>query len=134
MCNYVIQLAARTARFWVWENGGWVKLSLRKGECTEFHESSAHEEGYSWRTCSYEFDGEFVTRCTATGGRDCDGPHSTWNESVCHITALNTRAPYVPRDPREASEDYSPGPLALLPEWEKVNSRQRDYYAESAGY
>ncbi len=129
----------RTARFWEYLNGGWVKLSLREGDTIAHHEGGAHEEGYSVTFLTYEYDGETVTREAHTDSRDCDGRTSETTIVECDVSKLATRAPYVdpgfvPTMRAPYDETYQPCLGAMFPTWERVKSRQRDYNAEAAGY
>ena len=129
----------RNARFWESVNGGWVKLTLRPDEYLYTREGGAHDEGYSVTNTEYHYDGKTVTRESHTDSRDCDGRTSHTTLVECRVRKLATRAPYVDsyfvataRAPHD--ETYCPHPGAMLPAWERVSSRQRDYAAEAMGY
>ncbi len=119
----------KIARFWTTVNGGWVKLTMHAGDTVEVYEGGPHEEGYSHTWTSYEFDGQTVTRMSTTNSRDCDGQTSDRCDCECPVSKLASRAPYNNIDP-----EYCPVPGAMMPQWERVRSGQRDYAAESMGY
>lgn len=129
----------RNARFWESHNGSWVKLTLRPGDTFYTREGGATEEGYSVTHSEYAFDGKTVTRESHTDSRDCDGRMSHTTLTRCRVRKLASRAPYVDRDFVATARDtfdetYCPVPGAMLPMWERIDTRQRDYSAESAGY
>jgi hypothetical protein len=110
------------ARFWVFVNGNDVKLTLKPGQGLQWGKSWRHDEGWSsedyyWR---YPKDGGVIFRSHGTDGTDCDGRMSTIHESFCFPEDL--QAHFVDED------------TPMLPKWERINSRQRDYQAERAGY
>lgn len=108
------------ARFWIWWNQGWIKLTMKPGDTVTMHTGGATDEGYSCEDQTYEYDGECVQSSIDTWGRDCDGGHEWHGESSCQVTSL--------RD-NEADEH---GPAR--PEWKRGNCHQRDQYAELSGY
>lgn len=117
-----VEGGGRNARFWVYVNGGDVKLTLRPGHGLSWGRSWSHEEGwsseeYTWR---YKKGSGTVWRLTATDGTDCDGRLSTCTESYCRLDRLQSH-----------QVDDSP---IRHPDWERLSSRQRDYQAEAAGY
>lgn len=118
------------ARFWVYLNGDWVKLTLRPGQFIEHREISTDEEGYSaeddhvWRYAPGNCRGlqPLVRYERHLRSRDCDGSYSGYEESACELHRLQTH--HVP------DEDYPP-----LPKWEPVGKPlYRDFTAERAGY
>ena len=111
-------------RFWVRENGGWIKLPLRKGEKVEFHYYEPDEEGFSASHTIYSFDGEKVHQSSAYWGEDCDGKISREVELECDIA--NVRSHHVEYDGYDGPDG--------IPSWEETETKYRDYRAESAGY
>lgn len=105
----------RQIRFWEYINDGLVRLTLRPGETINWTSGGPHDEGWSrtWGTLTCQEDGTII-RQMHTEGRDCDGPHSSDWVGVAIGTSRVS------------------GYLRL--EWETLNARQRDYFAESMGY
>jgi hypothetical protein len=92
-------------------NGDDVKLTLCPGEHVQHHTGGPHDEGYCVRWTTLEYTEEGQLRCvTDERGRDCDGPHSSYQEFVA-----------------EGIED---GFVA----WSPCGGHRRDYFAESMGY
>lgn len=108
------------ARFWIWWNDDWVKLTLRPGQSVSMFTGGPTDEGFACESQEYSFDADVVECAITTWGRDCDGRHEWLGDSSCHVTRLKDR---------EADEH---GPAR--PEWERGHSRQYDQYAEMAGY
>lgn len=113
------------ARFWLWWRGGWVKLTLRRGDSVTAFYSERTDEGWHSEAETYRFDGAFVTCRTETDGRDCDGRLSTHRTERCHVLDLRARM----NEP-----EYRPPGGGGLPEWRTVKAGRRDYSAEAAGY
>ncbi len=114
-----------TARFWIMLADGWARLSLRDGESLSHCEGGPHEEGYSWTTTVYLRDGSTLTMEEETRSRDCDGSYyGTWS-GTCEIALLSSH---------DLGPDYGPAPGVGVPLWEGLDSAQRDFSAEQAGY
>lgn len=130
----------RTARFWIWHRGGYVKLSIPAGhKFTHFH-ADRHEEGWSIEETSWEFDGHKVTIHAETDGTDCDGRLSSSDVLTCPVSRLRDRVPHagvVINDDRwDVVQKYNSvidGEIRL-PAFDYVSQSQRDYAAERAGY
>jgi hypothetical protein len=120
---------SKVARFWAWENHGWIKLTLRPGESVFFHESGETEEGWQSYSCSYTFDGDEVELETHKSSRDCDGPHQETSVVSCALENLRAREPW-----KRGDVDYEPENGAMLPLWAPKQHWQRDTYAERMGY
>ena len=119
------------ARFWVWENDGWIKLTLKPGQTLRYFHGGLTDEGFSHHHQEFEYDaddGVVISRYTSHA-RDCDGPHDYECDSHCPVSELQARPP-EPADPEWGTEEI-PVPR---PEWRKVSASQRDYYAEAMGY
>jgi len=119
------------ARFWVWENDGWIKLTLKPGQTLRWAKGGKCDEGFSIDYNEYEYDaddGVVLSRFT-NESQDCDGRHSYYGDAECPISELQARPP-EPADPEWGTEEI-PVPR---PEWRKVSASQRDYYAEAMGY
>ena len=80
------------------------------------------EEGYTFASEYYTLEEDRVVCQSQSGGRDCDGPITYYNEA--HCTFDNLKAGY--QDP-----DY---PDLKYPKWEPESSSVHDVYAEAAGY
>lgn len=108
------------ARFWVWANGGQVRITLRPGQSLSWGRSWEHDEGWSSENTTWSHQGNRIERLHATDGTDCDGRMSTQTRSLCPMDKLSAW---------HAEKDREP-----YPTWERVASYQRDYSAERAGY
>ena len=49
------------ARFWIWWNGDWVKITLRPGQSIAMRCGGATDEGFNVESSGYEHDGDRVT-------------------------------------------------------------------------
>lgn len=112
-----------TARFWVSHNGDYVRLSLRGGDLIELFEGGQTDEGSEATWTTYSRVGDVITCDSQSSGRDCDGAHSSAWE--CETTIRDLTA----AEPIEWNPERPP-----MPQWRAVDSSQRDYAAESAGY
>jgi len=115
----------------VWENDGWIKLTLKPGQTLRWAKGGKCDEGFSIDYNEYEYDaddGVVLSRFT-NESQDCDGRHSYYGDAECPISELQARPP-EPADPEWGTEEI-PVPR---PEWRKVSASQRDYYAEAMGY
>jgi hypothetical protein len=112
----------KTARFWIFYNDGFIRLSLKPGQTLSFGKRYGTDEGWHSESESFEHCGEYVALHWGSDGVDCDGRLSRGGELHCPLNQLAAR--YVEDGPR----GYD------LPEWEKVEESQRDYSAEAAGY
>jgi hypothetical protein len=97
----------------------------------ETSERHQHEEGWSSTYTRWELDGDVVTCSTYTGGRDCDGRHSSTFVVACPVGELAAREVYA-----DGNDEASVGgPLPFrVPAWAERSRGQRDYSAEAAGY
>ena len=109
------------ARFWIWWNDDWIKITLFAGgpKITLFA-GGPNEEGYSYESLTYTNNGSHVIREYDVEARDCDGPLYT-NQVDC-----------VSLDNLKSVEEDEHGPAR--PAWKRLSSAQRDIYAEMAGY
>ena len=108
------------ARFWIYWNGGIVRIALRRGETVSLFAAHKHEEGFSSTEETYRLSGDSVSREIYTNSRDCDGPHSEHVREVCRLDRL--------------AEVYNEYVRISYPAWETKRARQRDDYAERMGY
>lgn len=111
------------ARFWVYHNG-WVKLTLKPGQKLNHTFSCLTDEGYVTQAETYSHDGTYVYSDMFETGRDCDGPYSRSTMVRCHISSLKDNP----------SEDIFGEIAPDRPFWERVDSWQRDIFAEEMGY
>ena len=115
------------ARFWVWWNHGFVKITLRDGEHTEdepfaLFRGGPCDEGWSSLTELYWLDGGSVCCETIDDGRDCDGRLTDTRRFYCRPTNLKVNAP----------GEYTPDPDVMLPQWKPAGGRSHQIYDESA--
>lgn len=108
------------ARFWVWWNDGWVKLTLRPEQKLECGWRKPTDEGWSSYYESWEHDGSGVLCQSEDDGVDCDGRLTRNWEGYCPLERLS----WVETDDLEVNR----------PAWERGNAYQRDYSAEACGY
>lgn len=108
------------ARFWVWWNQTWCKITLRPGQSVSMSCGGPTDEGFSVKAEGYCHDGDRVSAWIRHDSRDCDGPHSWDWDGYCPLNQL------------KANEADEHGPAC--PAWEKESSSQRDLYAEMTGY
>ena len=135
-----------TARFWVWWNDGWAKLTLQPGKEVVLHACWQHEEGWSSETEVYRHAGDAIVRCCIRDGRDCDGRLTRENVSVCRLShlkdvdqmarAITHNASHWGRQITSALDSDNPEHCRgiFTPSWQQVSSGQYDEYAEAAGY
>lgn len=118
----------RNARFWVYINGGPVKLTLRPGQVLRHYVGWTHDEGWSSEMHEWEHDGDAVVRRWEMAGSDCDGPLTTYGEDSCDLVWLRAREPHS--EPHEHANYIG----VMWPEWQRGRREQRDVFAEAAGY
>jgi hypothetical protein len=107
-----------TARFWHYHVGA-VLIKLEAGQTVTHSSGGQTDEGYSWATNTYSFDGKTVTCEWSTDSRDCDGRYTSSGTSYCPLARLGG--------------GYREDEIAY-PAWEPGDARQRDYSAEAMGY
>ncbi|HVL15826.1 MAG TPA: hypothetical protein VM529_24860 [Gemmata sp.] len=118
-----------TARFLVWENDQWVKISLRPGQSLTRDVGGPTEEGYSWESTTWTHTGQGVAQEYSSGGRDCDGRHEYHSESYCPLEDLAARDATV-----ENYDGTTSHAGVMAPDWQHGGSIRRDHTAEAAGY
>ena len=118
------------ARFWIFLNRGYVKVTLRPNQTLAWARGGEHEEGYFSEGVEFylDADGE-LTREEWSRGQDCDGPHSHGQELA--TTALDCQRIAATRD---APDPECPRWPVTRPKWAERSYEQRDLYAEAAGY
>ena len=95
-------------------------LTLDEGETHEREWGGPTDEGYSYGGETLRHEGDRIVSYRWTRSRDCDGPLDTASESECSVYRLHAY--------------YNAHTGKYLPDWERVNESQRDYFAEAAGY
>lgn len=110
-----------TAKFWFYADG-WVRIRLRARQTLEWRVRTQTDEGWFEQSVRWTHAVDRVTRVSETDGRDCDGRTSTRSVSECPIDRL--------------AADVNPVRFGwpATPDWRPVDSSQRDYSAEAAGY
>ena len=120
-------------RFWVFWNGGFVKITLKPGQRLDAASGGPTEEGYSYTSESWEHCGDHVECSAASDGADCDGRHSSYQEYHCRMRDLRRGG-----DRWDRVESWTRGEsrpkLIQVPDWMPGEYRQRDYSAEAMGY
>lgn len=122
---------AKNARFWVWYNGSWVKLTLKPEQCLTHTIGGQTDEGFNYcqSTWLHEFrcSMPYVTWCEETWGRDCDGRYDSGSLNGCHVDQLKAFDQYA--------EFPDPANVGIMrPAWTCWGSNQRDHTAETANY
>lgn len=108
------------ARFWIYWNGGAVRLTLRQGEMVQLFRSERTDEGFSSREENYRLDGDTVECFRYDYGRDCDGQGSTESHESVRVDRL--------------ADVWNEHAQVFYPAWTEVKRLRRDAYAEAAGY
>ena len=120
------------ARWWEPVNGSWVKITLRPGQSLTHHTGGETEEGYSYTTEQWDFDGRTVERFSFTRSMDCDGRGSSEYGQSCPVERLGT-GPHLWLGWNPDHTDRI-DPSRRRPDWQDDRASQRDYSAEAAGY
>lgn len=129
------------ARFWDIINGGLVKITLKPGQSITHFRGGPTEEGWFLEETTWYYDPYLdAVRChTINDGVDCDGRLSHADEAISTledlrmVTAkkvywtLDGGASFYPK----LDDRYK---AIKKPRWETLESYQRDYAAEAAGY
>ena len=116
-----------SVRIWVYHRG-WVRLTVKRGGKLYAWRGGDHEEGYNCTEEAWRFDGRNLYLHVYSHGRDCDGRHShTADYRATHLL------PFCPAEtlPHGGKADEMPGDR---PEWQIIDSRHWDQFAELAGY
>ena len=116
-----------TARFWVWHNEGFVRISLKDGQELTACDGWRTDEGHTSEATTWSRDGDEIKVAYDSWGVDCDGRHSWHSDRYCSIHELDTEIPYSDSDGPDVSG-------IMIPNWQKESVFQRDYSAEMAGY
>lgn len=116
------------ARFWIYHNGGPVRITIKAGSPFETCEGGPTDEGYSYFRTTYtletDADGQpAVIREWEDDGRDCDGRLTRYGTDYALLSEL-----------KAGNESEGFDFVLNYPLWHKISSRQRDEYAEMMGY
>lgn len=111
----------KSVRFWTFENGSPIRLTLRDNDPVRWSSGGPTEEGWSRTSLEWTYVAEeravFVE--SLDEGRDCDGYTSRTYRGQCDISGLDV-------GPERDGIRY--------PEWHRLDVECRDEYAERAGY
>ena len=121
----------KNARFWTYENGGWVKITLKPKQSLSFSHYSRDDEGHSYSNNTLTHTGKYVCNEWEQGGRDCDGRTSSSGVSVANLNELRANDTW-----RGEGEDIDEkGQPIRTPKWERAKkTRCYDENAENANY
>lgn len=130
------------ARFWVYVNGGPVKLTLKPGQSLTHETGGPCDEGWSheiteWthETIDYaDSETPVVTRNWSTESQDCDGRHGSSGTDSCWLGELRRGSePYYTA--LESWEDPTTWDGVIWPDWTEVrHNGVYDQFAQMAGY
>ena len=98
---------------------GWVTVRTKRYGRTTVTLLERTDEGWSSEGCTWSHDGAGVRCQYGSDGVDCDGRLRRGGELYAPLAALHAG---------RTVDDVT------YPAWEKVESWQRDYQAEAAGY
>ena len=121
-------------RFWAFnQNCNWVKITLRPGESLTHRKVWFNGEGWSlfeetWKSC---IEDRQVTCTRFSDGTDCDGRLTTTDRFVCPWEELKDERRTMDVDVGLRSRHEAE---IQRPNWRRLDSWQRDYYAEAMGY
>lgn len=116
----------KTLRFWAFVNGGPVRIKIKPGQTLEWTRLEITDEGFVRSGEIWESVTGRVTVFAWHEGRDCDGRVSGSTESYCHVDQL--------ADGYKSPDESFNGQSISYPAWQHVETEQRDYAAEAAGY
>lgn len=134
-------MTARNARFWVYVNGGPVKLTLTPGQSLDWSSGHTTDEGWHHECETWGYDSEegCVNSEVWSEDLDCDGRLDRHGEYSCAIGELLYAELYMHsyeeqsrQPPYARDEDTYRG--VLWPNWQRTGASQRDYSAEAMGY
>jgi hypothetical protein len=123
------------ARFWVYWNDQYTKLTLRPGEELSFSQGGRTDEGWFRNSETYEYQYEHDTPprivvSVENAGADCDGRLDRYYQSACDVDQLQARLV----DESDCLWEYPDVRGLRLPQWQPLSAHQRDYAAEAMGY
>ena len=121
-------------RFWKFnQNWNWVKITLRPGQKLTHRKVWFNGEGWSlfeetWKSC---IEDRQVTCTRFSDGRDCDGRLTTEDQFVCSWEDLKADRSTMDVDGGlRTSHEVE----IQRPTWKRLDSWQRDSFAEAMGY
>lgn len=135
MGDCAVRTEPTNARFWVYINGDFVKLTMNPGDVLEHYSSEDTEEGWASEYDCWSYEDGVIDREYVSDGRDCDGRLSHASQSYCRVGAL--KADESPKGPTFLTWETRGNPPCdshLRPLWIFGDSSQRDYSAEAMGY
>lgn len=126
-------------RFWIlWK--GWTRVTLYGRDVPHtLYRSERTDEGWSSESETFtltrdEHGRDVVIREWCSDGRDCDGRLTRSGVLECTVKRLSAEAPLTGK--RIGNTRLERDSLADVrrPAWREIDSAQRDYAAEAAGY
>ena len=128
----------RTYRFWTRHNGHPVRLSLKVGDEINLVSGGPTDEGWSRNEEHFYIDRErgLLVLDYAFDGCDCDGRMSGGSESYAQLDELAAtpeRWIYCHQPTALQRLDRGDRPVRV-PNWRPLDSWQRDFQAEAAGF
>jgi len=115
-------------RIWVYWNRAITKITVSSEKPVTLYKYERTDEGYHAETETYQIEDGKIFRHITTNASDCDGPLDTYRSCVWEIGG-----PMVPMVAWDLQGNMRELP-EMRPDWETVNSYQRDHFAEAAGY
>jgi hypothetical protein len=119
-------MAYQNARFWVYLNGGPVKITLRPYDSLSWGAVRSTDEGWEREGHAWSHLGDRVHDGATWEGQDCDGRLGRYWEGFALLDELHHLPGYPEDDPNMTGVSY--------PNWQQEQCRQWDQYAEMAGY
>lgn len=115
-------MSCRNARFWVYWNHSFVKITMSPGQSLSAYTAWSHEEGWSSESLRLEYDAEqgCIVRHWCLDGRDCDGRLTRSGTDHCSLDELASI--------HLEDEDV------CIPHWLEGDRGCFDEFAEAAGY
>lgn len=126
------------ARFWLYWNRSFVRLTLKPGETMSFHTGGYHDEGW-WRDAeTFEYRDGIVYRSVARDSTDCDGRHGSYRDLECPVDKLKAVKPcgWLGNIYQgwELKQKVAGQEGVMLPDWEEESAREYDQFAEMMNY
>lgn len=113
---------APQARFWELINGSPVRIKIDCGQTLRHCCGGSTDEGYTYETNAWSFDGGELVSDRRVDARDCDGRIEHFQTLTCTFDRL--RAGVI-------DSDHSG---VVYPAWDARHRSQRDHSAEAMGY
>ena len=127
------------ARFWIYVNGGPVKITLRPGQSITHESGGPCDEGWSYESETWTLETDrnntpIVARAWCTESQDCDGRHGNSGNDHCERLRLKSGGdPYYTE--LESHDDPTTWDGVIWPDWQEVSRGPvYDQYAQAAGY